>query len=407
VIVFSYRRADSAGLVRALHERLVHRLGANRIFLDVDTIAAGADFRSVLKDAVRRADALVVVIGKHWLETAEGTRRLEDPDDVVRLEIATALEANVPVVPVLVDGATMPSRQQLPEPLRALADRNAVEVTNRHFDADAGRLLATLAPVPPFPVLAAAIAGAGIIGLVFYAMRATAWSRYTVGLGLLAAIPAMALFPILKRTLPAAGAARHLAAGLCVATFALLFSGGLIVRAQGAATPFALSIRLMAPADGPALDSGQVTIEHEEDRLRSPIGPDRIAHFARVPGTARGRRVRIVPIVEGYRTDTTVATALAGEEIAVDLVVIPVQTLVRGRVIDRGGRALANVQLEFGDGAIRAVSGADGSFTLTVPWKPGESVLLRAIRDGSVGYEQRVTIPASLPLDVPFSTDGG
>jgi hypothetical protein len=68
---------------------------------------------------------------------------------------------------------------------------------------------------------------------------------------------------------------------------------------------------------------------------------------------------------------------------------------------------MAGVELEFGDGDARVVSATDGSFSLTVPWKPGESVVLRAIREGVVGYEQRVTIPSSLPLEVPFATDGG
>lgn len=407
MIVFSYRRADSAGLVRALHERLLHRLGARKLFLDVDAIAAGADFRAVLRDAVRRAEALVVVIGPHWLVTEEGRRRLDDPDDVVRLEIATALEARVPIVPVLVDGARMPAATDLPEPIRALADRNAVEITNARFDTDAARLLSVLAPVPPFPLVAALVACAGLGGFAVYALRATSWSFFAWGLVVIAALPAAALLPILRRRLPAGGAARHLAAGLCVTTFALLFASGMILRGRQAATPFAMAVRLAAPTADTTSINGELVLEHNGDRLRSPIGPDAVAHFTRIPGTARDRDVRFIPRADGFQPETTVARAVAGSEITISLVPEAIATLVRGRVIDRAGRPIGGVELHFGDGTERTVSREDGTFELTVPWRPGHSVVLRATRGGLVGYEQRITIPSSLPLEVPFSTDGG
>ena len=163
----------------------------------------------MLREAVRRAEALVVVTGRHWLETGEGVRRLEDPDDVVRLEIATALGAGVILVPVLVDGARMPSRGDLPEPIRPLADRIAVEITNVRFDADAQRLLAVLAPPPPFPVTAATLVIAGVIAILVYAFRAASWPWFAWGswraggdtchLAAAAAAPT----PAGRRTLPA------------------------------------------------------------------------------------------------------------------------------------------------------------------------------------------------------------
>lgn len=408
MIVFSYRRADSAGLVRALRERLVHQLGAERVFLDVETIGAGADFRAVLTEAVRRCEALLVVIGPHWLEAEDGTRRLDEPDDVVRLEIATALEAGVPIVPVLVDGARMPGAADLPEPLRALANRNAVEITNARFDTDAERLLRGLAPPRPFPVWTAVLAIAGLALLVAYAVRAASWPYFVWGLLVLAAIPAVALLPILRRRLPATGPARSLAAGLCLAAFALLVVGGLAVRAEQAATPFALSVRVIDRTSS-ADDSlvGEVELEYDGDRLRSPIGPGATARFDRVAGIARGRDVRLIPQVEGYRADTTVAQAVADAIIDVALVELPIATLVRGFVVDGGRRPLAGVMLDFGDGEVTTVSDEEGSFTVNVPWNPGESVLLRATLHGVVGYERHVTIPLTSPLNVPFTTAGG
>src|SRR5690606_32039726 len=118
LIVLSYRRADSPGFARALRERLVRELGADRIFLDVETIEAGEDFREGLRTAVSTAEALVVVIGPEWLGPPPAANRLHNDDDAIRLEIATALSAGVPVVPVLVDGATMPDADVLPDDVR-------------------------------------------------------------------------------------------------------------------------------------------------------------------------------------------------------------------------------------------------------------------------------------------------
>ncbi len=396
------------GLVRALRERLVHQLGVERVFFDVETIDAGADFRSVLRDAVRRCEVLLVVIGRHWLVSEDGRRRLEEPEDVVHLEIATALEAGVRIVPVLVDGAHIPAAADLPEPVRELAGRNAVEITNARFDADADRLLRALVPPRPFPTWAAALVIAGIVALGLYSVRAAGWAGFLWGLIPLAALPALGLVPLLRRRLPATGPSRSLAAGLCLVAFALFLTGGLAVRAQQAATPFDLDVHVIepgAPPDGST--AGDVVLAFDGESLRAPIGPGAVARFRRVPGSARGRDALVFAIVDGYRQDTLEARVSDDARITVRLVEQQVATIVRGRVIDRGNRPLAGVRLDFGEGIVSTTSGEDGQFTVTVPWKPGESVLLRATRLGVVGYEQRVTIPSSLSLDVPFTGDGG
>ena len=128
-IFISYRRDDSAGHAGRVYDRLSDHFGPDQVFMDVDTIAPGRDFVDAVQKAVGGCDGLVAIIGREWLaiSDAAGVRRLEDPEDLVRLEIATALERGIRVIPVLVQGTQMPSNADLPEGLKELARRNAQE----------------------------------------------------------------------------------------------------------------------------------------------------------------------------------------------------------------------------------------------------------------------------------------
>lgn len=130
-IYISYRRADSAAWAGRLYDRLVGHVGAENIFLDVSAIEPGIDFGSVIDDAVAGADALIVLIGPHWLGTSDesGRRRLDDANDFVRREVAAALAASVRVIPILVGGARMPSPRDLPAELAPLATLNALDLS--------------------------------------------------------------------------------------------------------------------------------------------------------------------------------------------------------------------------------------------------------------------------------------
>jgi hypothetical protein len=109
----------------------------------------GIDFVEAIETSVGSCDVLIAVIGKRWLRSSvgKGRRRLENPEDFVRVEIATALKRNIRVIPVLVDGALMPRSSDLPDDLRLLVRRNAVEVSHNRFNADFGRLVATIEKV--------------------------------------------------------------------------------------------------------------------------------------------------------------------------------------------------------------------------------------------------------------------
>jgi hypothetical protein len=148
-VFICYRREETAFAARAIHDRVVQRLERENVFLDVDNIDLGVDWFNVLTDRVGACDALVAVIGRNWLSRAgrDGLRRLDDPDDYVRIEIEAALQRNVRVIPVLVDGAAMPKASELPESLKCLARRQGTEVSHVRFEADVEKLTHALGSI--------------------------------------------------------------------------------------------------------------------------------------------------------------------------------------------------------------------------------------------------------------------
>jgi hypothetical protein len=145
-IFISYRRGETAYPAGWLYERLADHYGSDQVFKDIDDIELGDDFVEVITGAVGSCDVLLALIGDQWLTItdAHGRRRLDDPDDFVRLEIEAALARNVRVIPVLVDGAAMPSAEELPDSLDRLARRQALELSPARFEFDTSRLLRRL-----------------------------------------------------------------------------------------------------------------------------------------------------------------------------------------------------------------------------------------------------------------------
>ena len=146
-VFISYRRDDSAAYAGRLYDRLTAHFGQGQVFMDIDQIEPGEDFVDAIERTVSACQSAVVLIGKGWLSAAdsEGARRIDDPDDFVRLEVATALTRKIKVFPVLVGGAAMPKTPQLPEPLQMLARRNAIEISDTRFHADVNRLIEAIA----------------------------------------------------------------------------------------------------------------------------------------------------------------------------------------------------------------------------------------------------------------------
>ncbi len=147
-LFISYRRDDSTDVTGRLHDLLKRHFGEGNIFLDIHTIPPGLDFRQCIGDEVNQCEVLLAVIGDDWLDARytvgpqQGSRRLDDPNDFVRIEIEAALARGIPVIPLLVGKASMPAEAQLPDALKELAFRNAAEArSGPGFHGDVDRLI--------------------------------------------------------------------------------------------------------------------------------------------------------------------------------------------------------------------------------------------------------------------------
>jgi hypothetical protein len=207
-VFISYRRDDSQWPADRLYEALKsHIKNPDRdVFIDVDDIPLGVDFRTHLDSKVAQCEVLLALIGPRWLDARSddgGTRRLDDPNDFVRIEIASALRRGVPVVPVLLDGTPIPQAETLPEDLKALSWRNGVEVRRLSFESDVQRLIRGLGlpgvsvgvsredpddlskSVPQRP-LRTALASAGVAAFTIFALN-----NYDISSGDLAGLSLM------------------------------------------------------------------------------------------------------------------------------------------------------------------------------------------------------------------------
>jgi hypothetical protein len=140
-IFLSYRRADTEGFAHAIYNLLVPAFGSENLFMDVDTIQPGQDFVETLDQAVSNCDVMLVLIGPKWLNITDenGRRRLDDPEDFVRIEIKSAIEQKKVIIPVLLQGAKMPCEEELPTGLSSLHRRQAFRV-GQHVAGDVNEL---------------------------------------------------------------------------------------------------------------------------------------------------------------------------------------------------------------------------------------------------------------------------
>jgi len=147
-IFLSYRREDSEGQAGRLYDDLVAVFGSDSVFMDVAAIQPGRDFRKSIDQSLNSCGVFLSLIGRNWLSAKDtsGQRRLDDPADFVRIETGAALKRDIPVIPVLVQGASAPKPDQLPDDLKELAFRNAVELTHARWDSDIEVLIKALRP---------------------------------------------------------------------------------------------------------------------------------------------------------------------------------------------------------------------------------------------------------------------
>lgn len=143
-IFVSYHRDDSAGHAGRLFDRLSDHFGESQVFMDVESVQAGDDFVEAIGNAVGSSEILIAMIGRRWLLNAESSRRLDNPNDFVRLEIATAFNRDLRVVPVLVEGAVMPKALDLPSDLVKLTRLHAIELSDLRWKRDVEQLIKAL-----------------------------------------------------------------------------------------------------------------------------------------------------------------------------------------------------------------------------------------------------------------------
>jgi hypothetical protein len=146
-IFVSYRREDASGHAGRLYDQLIAHFGDQAVFKDIETLAPGTDFVEHIESAIAQSDVVLAVVGRDWLtivDPATGARRLDDPDDFVRLELSAALRSDARVIPILVRGAAMPAARDLPEDLRPLARRNALELSDQQWQRGIAALVETI-----------------------------------------------------------------------------------------------------------------------------------------------------------------------------------------------------------------------------------------------------------------------
>jgi hypothetical protein len=142
-----YRREQSSWPARILRDQLAKRFGEHSVFMDLASIEAGTEWPQRISDAIRNSGAVLVLIGPNWVDARDstGTRRLDNPNDWVRLELEAALSyERIATVPLLLDGAAMPAREQLPDSIKPLADHNSIALRAEQWDNAIEQLLSSI-----------------------------------------------------------------------------------------------------------------------------------------------------------------------------------------------------------------------------------------------------------------------
>ncbi len=178
-IFINYRRDDAPGVAGRLFDYLAGRFSREDLFMDVDAMKPGVDFAKQLDAQVSHCRVLLAVIGPHWLDTKDktGARRLDNEKDYVRIELASALKRDIAVIPVLVDGATMPPAESLADDLKPLAFRHALELRHSRFSADADAIVHALESAVPRRRNLMPLIGAAVAAVLVVAAGGVMWAK--------------------------------------------------------------------------------------------------------------------------------------------------------------------------------------------------------------------------------------
>ncbi len=200
-IFINYRRDDAPGVAGRLFDYLAGRFSRDDLFMDVDAMKPGVDFAKQLDNQVSHCRVLLAVIGPHWLDAKDktGVRRLDNEKDYVRIELASALKRDIAVIPVLVDGATMPAEESLSDDLKPLAFRHALELRHSRFSADADAIVHALEAAVPRRRNLMLLIGAAVAAVLVIAAGGVMWAKLKKP-----AVPPTAQTPAVVATAPPA-----------------------------------------------------------------------------------------------------------------------------------------------------------------------------------------------------------
>ena len=318
----SYRREDAAGYAGRLRESLERRLGSARVFRDVDTLRPGQDFVQAIESRLSDCAVMLAVIGRDWVNARDltGSRRLDEPFDFVRLEIAAALaRPTVLVVPVLVEGAAMPSAAELPENLKPLIRRHAVSIRDETWDGDVDRLVNVIesaismrdpsradAPISGARLWVAAALAVVIVGLLLFngnrsrSGGGTASGGPTAGADTPAGdAPAASGIPISKAGgMPYTIDIPRVAEVAFADVIYAVASGNIVMRGD---TP-ELRLRMRV------INSGRYEVGFWDDSFRLAVGGDVLSPTSGLNTSVPGNSLRYGIITFRLRPQTTTAT---------------------------------------------------------------------------------------------------
>jgi membrane protein DedA with SNARE-associated domain len=282
-IFISYRRSDSAGDAGRIYDRLAQEFGAQNIFRDVETMDFGVDLVQTLNETVAKCDVLIAVIGPKWLDERDhaGKRRLDDPKDFVRNEIAIALERGIRVIPIFIESTPVPTADQLPHDLAALSNRTGLHLHNDSFDGNIRALIEKLRTVHATQRPGPAPASLRDFSYPLAALGLAALFLICSETGILP--PQDVLLEKLRALLVSGSAAWLFAISAIESTvaFNVYFPGALVILAAMAATANDPGLTLLAFA---CITSGQL-VGYAADYCigyffeRTLVAPNRSLHF--------------------------------------------------------------------------------------------------------------------------------
>jgi hypothetical protein len=425
-IFISYRRVDAEFPAGALGRDLRRLFGDEQVFRDKEDVGGGVSWRKEVLHEIGRDCALLVLIGKDWANAkdAHGKRRLENSDDPLRLEIADGLKGGAIILPILLEDAQMPSKEELPPELRPLAEYNALKLRDGDWQHDLdniGRTLqksgfkpVTLLPAPPpqetqsitdgtapqkanmgeiipyaLIALASFLCGIGVLGLMLWKAEALTklgliGNLYYVVLLPLGLCAAVFLFGVVRSFARYKGTqyGGTLELGGPIVAFVLVVGGGFVLVPPPPST-FPLTVYVHGEADRNDLvlrNSGRVFVDLDGDRQSRSIGENGEAYFPAIPDRFRGQEVPIWVDAKGFES------TVANQKKRVDgaslyLSVRRKRGYVSGRVQDQDGNSIANADLTLA--GLSQHSDASGHFEFVIPVEKLEPEMdLQAVAHG-------------------------